>query len=453
MPQDSLGTGPIPPTDDEDGLSQPTEGETVGVNVAGINFAAPPPLATDTAEDDDDDAPPLVVATDVEADLPGYQPTPADLLLDTVFGDHVHDNDGTHLDGGIANDAFWQCRWKRMAQLATTRYQVPKGKVGRRFLTILTHEFQGVRERRWNSEHPLVFVAVILQTTPGVRRSKDIRSRLTNRMDLWDQGQFKALVDDTETEVLRRDPSSGSQDDETRARSFNSRVLSGRLNSAVRALTNRAGGGVRQPDDLCTKANRPVWEVLQEKHPALREPPSVGTDDGAFEPYPYLPTPILVTITQDDVEAISTRLSGAAGPGGTDSVELSNWLLRFGRESEALREEMAAWTNWLANTHPPWAAYRAIMANRLVALDKQPGTRPVGIGEVYRRLWAKCLLKAIGSQATAACGNFNLCAGLQAGIEGAVHAVRAVFADPSLIPTPPGDAPPPPPPLTPVAWG
>jgi hypothetical protein len=139
MTQDSLGTGTIPPPDSEDGLSQPTEGETVGVIVAGINFAAPPPLATDTAEDDDNEAPPLFVVTDVEADLPGYQPTPADLLLDTVYGDHVHDNDGTHLNGGIANDAFWQCRWKRMAQLATTRYQVPKGKVGRRFLTILTH--------------------------------------------------------------------------------------------------------------------------------------------------------------------------------------------------------------------------------------------------------------------------------------------------------------------------
>ena len=86
-------------------------------------------------------------------------------------------------------------------------------------------------------------------------------------------------------------------------------------------------------------------------------------------------------------------------------------------------------------------ADRQEVANRLVALDKQPGTRPVGIGEVYRRLWAKCLLKAIGSQATAACGNFNLCAGLQAGIEGAVHAVRDVFANPSLIPAPTPDPP------------
>jgi hypothetical protein len=72
------------------------------------------------------------------------------------------------------------------------------------------------------------------------------------------------------------------------------------------------------------------------------------------------------------------------------------------------------------------------MACRLVALDKSPGVRPVGIGEVYRRLMAKCLLKVVGHQATDAAGNLNLCAGLSAGIEGAIHAVRqATEAPPS----------------------
>jgi hypothetical protein len=36
------------------------------------------------------------------------------------------------------------------------------------------HKFRGVRLRSWNSERPLVFVAVVLQTTPGVCRAKDI---------------------------------------------------------------------------------------------------------------------------------------------------------------------------------------------------------------------------------------------------------------------------------------
>ena len=423
----------------------PANSGSVNEVLQGIDFGVttatqlhPPPAPAEPV--DPAAPPPLTVVPDVGADLPTYILTEADKLLDSIYGDHVHDNDGTHLDGGIATDRLWQRRWTRMRQLSTTRYIVPKGAVGRRFLTILVDEFRGVRDRQWNSERPLIFATVVLQKTPGVRRAKDIRLRMTKRMDRWDQGCHTALVDDTELEVLQKVSASRAPDDETRARSFNARVLSGRLNSAVRTLTNRSGGGVLQPDDLCSKAGRPVLDVLQEKHPELREPPSVGTIDGAFEPYPDRPTPIPVDVTAEDVESVSSRLSGAAGPGGTDAVDLRNWLLRFGKESEALRLEMAAWTNWLANTHPPWAAYRAIMSNRLVALDKMPGTRPVGIGEVYRRLWAKCLLKVIGHHATTACGNFNLCAGLPAGIEGAVHAIQSVFADCSIIEVPATEA-------------
>ena len=108
-------------------------------------------------------------------------------------------------------------------------------------------------------------------------------------------------------------------------------------------------------------------------------------------------------------------------------MALKSWLLRFGQSSETLRHELAQWSNWLANSNPPWAAIRAMMACRLVALDKEPGTRPVGIGEVYRRLMAKCVLRVVGDRATRACGNLNLCAGLKAGIEGAVHAVRETW--------------------------
>ena len=38
------------------------------------------------------------VAPEVEADLPGYVLTPTYRLLYTVYGDHIHDNSGTHLD-------------------------------------------------------------------------------------------------------------------------------------------------------------------------------------------------------------------------------------------------------------------------------------------------------------------------------------------------------------------
>ena len=58
-----------------------------------------------------------------------------------------------------------------------------------------------------------------------------------------------------------------------------------------------------------------------------------------------------------------------------------------------------------------------------MALDKSPGVRPVGIGETLRRALAKLVMRAAGEQAKTACGNLQLCSGLEAGIEGATHAV------------------------------
>ena len=131
-----------------------------------------------------------------------------------------------------------------------------------------------------------------------------------------------------------------------------------------------------------------------------------------------------VDITDDVVLAVSGRLSRGVGPGGTDSVSLHHWLLRFGAASGELRLIVAEFGEWLINGRPPWAAYRAMMSGQLIALDKSPGIRPVGIGETWRRLLAKCLLRVSGQEAKAACGTEQLVGGVEAGIEEAIHAAR-----------------------------
>ena len=47
--------------------------------------------------------------------VPGYVPIPEDLRLQEVYGDWVHGNPGTHLDGGIAEDGTWQGWWRDLA--------------------------------------------------------------------------------------------------------------------------------------------------------------------------------------------------------------------------------------------------------------------------------------------------------------------------------------------------
>ena len=81
---------------------------------------------------------------------------------------------------------------------------------------------------------------------------------------------------------------------------------------------------------------------------------------------------------------------------------------------------METFVDWLANGRPPWAAYRAFISGRLIALDKQASLRPVGVGETLLRIFSKIVLKIMGQEATMAFQDDQLCAGLKAGIDGAI---------------------------------
>ena len=122
------------------------------------------------------------------ADLLGFTPERAHLLLQGVYGDFPHHNNGSHLDEGIVDNAAWQCRWRRLATQSASWYATPSGAVGRRFKAILAAEWQGVISRSWNSEILLVFAHVIIPKMLGIHRSQETRARITRRIDLWDMG-------------------------------------------------------------------------------------------------------------------------------------------------------------------------------------------------------------------------------------------------------------------------
>ena len=74
------------------------------------------------------------------ADLLGFTLERAHLLLQGVYGDFLHHNDGSHLDRGIADDDAWQRCWRRIAAQSASWYATPSGAVGRRFMEILAAE-------------------------------------------------------------------------------------------------------------------------------------------------------------------------------------------------------------------------------------------------------------------------------------------------------------------------
>jgi hypothetical protein len=81
----------------------------------------------------------------------------------------------------------------------------------------------------------------------------------------------------------------------------------------------------------------------------------------------------------------------------------------------------------LSNNIIEWNKISALIANRLIALDKCHGVTPIGIGECLRRVLGKCFALATGMDVEIACGVEQLCSGVSAGIEGAVHAVSHAY--------------------------
>ncbi len=69
------------------------------------------------------------------------------------------------------------------------------------------------------------------------------------------------------------------------------------------------------------------------------------------------------------------------------------------------------------------------MACRLMALNKNPGVRPIGIGEMVRRIIAKAVLSVCRGDVQNVVGTLQLCAGQTAGVEAGVHSVRRLFDD------------------------
>ena len=99
-----------------------------------------------------------------------------------------------------------------------------------------------------------------------------------------------------------------------------------------------------------------------------------------IEKYKETPIFIPVNITEEAVESVVQFFSGSSGPGGTDLETIQVWLMKFGEDSTKLLTTVETFVGWLANGSPTLAAYRAFMSGHLIALEKQPGVRPVGVG-------------------------------------------------------------------------
>ena len=151
---------------------------------------------------------------------------------------------------------------------------------------------------------------------------------------------------------------------------------------SIRPPAKRGGGGGvggLLTGNVFTNTGRTVADFLREKHPDIRVPPVENPTYVAFKEYKEVPETDPLDFLENNVTWVASKISGAAGVIGAESINLRNWILCLGCASEEFIVVVADLAAWMANSSPPWDAYCDMMACRLVAMDTRPGVCPVGI--------------------------------------------------------------------------
>ena len=73
----------------------------------------------------------------------------------------------------------------------------------------------------------------------------------------------------------------------------------------------------------------------------------------------------------------------------------------------------------------------AFLANQLIPLDKIPGLRPTGVGEVLRRIAGKVIVSHLKEDVIQSVGSLQVCAGQDSGCESLIHAMSTIYEDQS----------------------
>ena len=122
------------------------------------------------------------------------------------------------------------------------------------------------------------------------------------------------------------------------------------------------------------------------------------------------------------------RRKGSGGPSGVDANGFKRILAckSFKHSSVVLCDALATLARNLCTEYVDPSSIEALVASRLIPFDKG-GVRPIGVGEVVRRVISKSVMKVVKPDVMSASGSLQLCAGQSSGSEAAIHAMRSIF--------------------------
>ena len=139
----------------------------------------------------------------------------------------------------------------------------------------------------------------------------------------------------------------------------------------------------------------------------------------------------LDAIDADLVKRAAVRTRGGAGPSGQDADGWRRLLIikLFGTSSTDLCKAVAEVIKKLCTADNRSPSLEPFLACCLVPLDKNPGLRPICIGEILRRIAGKFIVSHIRNDLISSVGSLQVCAGREAGCESIIHAMHKIYEE------------------------
>ena len=279
--------------------------------------------------------------------------------------------------------------------------------------------------------------SLLLQKPHAKSKTKEHIACLERRLVLWTEGNIEKLMMEEKC-IQKYLITSGKAETEFEktARGFNRLMLQGKERQAVRLISNANRGGLLNIDSLIPVGEnengdtewKTTREVLLEKHPHGCAPAAEtlltvsDNEDMHHDPI------IFERITGEAIKIAANNTQGAAGPSGVDAYAWRRFCSSFKSASADLCNALAGVARRLCTSRVDPEGLPGFVACRLVPLDKDPGVRPIGIGEVPRRIIAKSIFKVVGNDVQEAAGPLQACAGHEARCEAAIHAMREIMS-------------------------
>ena len=173
--------------------------------------------------------------------------------------------------------------------------------------------------------------------------------------------------------------------------------------------------------------NDDVMKQLHDKHPKA-QPAKLGSL--LFGPVEEVHESAYNEITGEMIREAALRTKGAGGPSHVDANGFQRILASksFKKSASNLCDALATLTRRLYTEYIDPATIEPLLASRLIPLDKGNGeVRPIGVGEVIRRIIGKCVTKVMKQDILESSGSLQVCAGHKSGSEAAVHAMNSLF--------------------------